>query len=104
MSATFNVAHLSTFDVGDDPRSNPFKERENDESYAWPINKDPLIVLDGSITRSSAKTIKEAMTGVVQSTWAELAHSPSKASTFKTGFKEEEQALIHVIQAKEELA
>ena len=31
-------------------------------------------------------------------------HSPSKASTFKMGFKEEEPALIHVIQAKQELA
>ena len=44
------------------------------------------------------------MAGLVQSTWVELAHSPSKASTFKMGFKEEEPTLIHVIQAKEELA
>ena len=44
------------------------------------------------------------MVGLVQSTWAELAYSPSKASTLKMGFKEEEPALIHVIQAKEELA
>ena len=40
----------------------------------------------------------------MHSTWAELAYSPSKASTFKMGFKEEEPASIHVIQAKEELA
>ena len=51
-----------------------------------------------------AKKIKEAMAGLVQSTWAKLSHSPNKASTFKMGFKEEEPALIHVIQAKEELA
>ena len=44
------------------------------------------------------------MAGLVQSTWAELTHSPSKASTFKMDFKEEEPALIHVIQAKEELS
>ena len=44
------------------------------------------------------------MAGLVQSTWAELAYSPSKASTFQMGFKEEEPALIHVIQSKEELA
>ena len=44
------------------------------------------------------------MAGLVQSTWAELAYSPSKTSTFKMGFKGEEPALIHVIQAKEELA
>ena len=63
-----------------------------------------MIVPDGPITRSRAKKIKEAMVGLVQSTWTELAYSPSKASTFKMGFKEEEPALIHVIQAKEELA
>ena len=104
MSATFNVADLSPFDVGDDLRSNPFKERGNDESYAVPIDKDPLVVPDGPITRSRAKKIKEEMAGLVQSTWAKLANSPSKASTFKMGFKEEEPALIHVIQAKDELA
>ena len=69
-----------------------------------PINKDPLIVPNGPITRSRAKKIKEAMVGLMQSTWAELAYSLSKASTFKMGFKEEEPALIHVIQVKEELA
>ena len=30
VSATFNVSDLSPFDVGDDLRSNPFKERGND--------------------------------------------------------------------------
>ena len=75
-----------------------------DESYAGSINKDSLVVPDGSITRSRAKKIKEAMAGLVQSTWAKLAHVPSNASTFKMGFKEVEPALIHVIQAKEELA
>ena len=44
------------------------------------------------------------MAGLVQSTWAELVDSPSKVSTFKMGFKKEEPALIHVIQAKAELA
>ena len=44
------------------------------------------------------------MAGLVQSTQAELVYSPSKASTFKMGFKEEEPAVIHMIQAKEELA
>ena len=104
VSATFNVADLSPFDVRDDSRSNPFEERENDESYVGPINKDPLVVPNGPITQSRAKKIKEAMAGLVKSTWTEHAHSPSKASTCKMGFKEEDPALIHVIQAKEELA
>jgi hypothetical protein len=29
-SATFNVSDLSPYDAGDDSRSNPFEEREND--------------------------------------------------------------------------
>ena len=33
VSATFNVADLSLFDVGEDSRSNPFEERGNDESF-----------------------------------------------------------------------
>ena len=69
-----------------------------------PIDKDPLVVPDGPITWSRAKKIKEAMVGLVHSKWAELAYSPSKTSTFKMGFKEVEPALIHVIQAKDELA
>ena len=69
-----------------------------------PIDKDPLVVPDGPIAQSRAKKIKEGMVGLVQCTWAELAYSPSKTSTFKMGFKEEEPALIHMIQAKEELA
>ena len=78
----------------------PNKSYLFDESYAVPIDKDPLVVPDGPITRSRAKKIKEAMAGLVHSNWAELAYSPSK---FKMGFKEEEPTLIHVIQAKEEL-
>ena len=32
ISATFNVSDLSSFDVGDDSRTNPFKEKGNDEN------------------------------------------------------------------------
>jgi hypothetical protein len=45
------------------------------------------------------KKIKEAMQELVQSTWAKFANLSSKAPTFKMGLKEEELALIHVIQA-----
>lgn len=41
------------------------------------------------------------MQGLVQSTWPEFANLSSKTPTFKMGFKEEEPALIHVIQAIE---
>jgi hypothetical protein len=38
------------------------------------------------------------MQGLVQSTWAEFANLSSKTPTFNIGLKEEESALIHVIQ------
>jgi hypothetical protein len=41
--------------------------------------------------------IKEAMQGLMQSTWAESANLSSKAPTFKLGLKEEEPTLIHVV-------
>ena len=68
VSATFNAADLSPFDVRDDSRSNPFEESGNDQPYERSIVKDHLFVLDGPITRSIAKKIEEAMAGLVQST------------------------------------
>jgi len=53
------------------------------------ILKIPLQVPDGPITRSRAKNIKEAMQGLVQSTWAEFANLLSKTPTFNMGLKEE---------------
>jgi len=39
------------------------------------------------------------MQGLVQSTWAEFANLSSKTPTFNMGIKEDEPALMHVIQA-----
>jgi hypothetical protein len=64
-----------------------------------PSLKDPLQVSDGPITRSRAKKIKEAMQGLVQSTWDEASKSP----TIKVGLKEGEPILIHLIQAVEDM-
>jgi hypothetical protein len=99
VSATFNVSDLSPYDAGDDSRSNPFEEWGNDGPHGRPNLKDPLQVPDGPITKSRAKKIKEAMQGLMQSTWAEFANLSSKTPTFKMGLKEEESTLIHVIQA-----
>ena len=103
VSATFNVVDLSLFDVGEDLRLNPFEERGNDESFGEVIVHDPLNVLDGAITMSRAEKIKEAMAGLVQSTWAEFGHPINKTSTFKISFNKEGVALINLIQATEEL-
>uniref|UniRef100_A0A2N9HGW5 Uncharacterized protein n=1 Tax=Fagus sylvatica TaxID=28930 RepID=A0A2N9HGW5_FAGSY len=99
VSATFTVSDLSPFDVGEDSRSNPFEERGNDGNQSGPILKDTLQVPDGPITRSRAKKIKEAMQGLVQSTWDEASKSP----TIKVGLKEGEPILIHLIQAVEDM-
>ena len=99
VSTTFNVSDLSPFDVGEDSRSNPFEERGNDGNQGGPTLKDPLQVPDGPITRSRPKQIKEVMHGLVQSTWDEASKSP----TLKMGLKEEEPALIHLIQVVEDL-
>jgi hypothetical protein len=99
VSATFTVSNLSPFDVGEDSRSNPFEERGNDGNQSGSSLKDPLQVPDGPITRSRAKKIKEAMQGLVQSTWDEASKSP----TIKVGLKEGEPILIHLIQAVEDM-
>uniref|UniRef100_A0A2N9GL02 Reverse transcriptase n=1 Tax=Fagus sylvatica TaxID=28930 RepID=A0A2N9GL02_FAGSY len=62
---------------GEDSWSNPFEERGNDGNQGGPSLKDPLQVPDGPITRSRAKKIKEAMQGLVQSTWDEASKSPT---------------------------
>ncbi|XP_062143503.1 uncharacterized protein LOC133851190 [Alnus glutinosa] len=84
---------------GDDSRSNLFEEGGNGGPHGRPNLKDPLQVPNGPITRSRAKKIKEAMQGLVQSTWAEFANLSSNTPTFNMGFKEDELALMHVIQA-----
>ena len=107
VSTTFNVVDLSLFDVGEDSWSNPFEEREKDESFGGSIGEvtvhDPLNVPDGPIIRLRAKKIKEVMARLVQPTWAEFGHPVNKTSTFKMGFNKEGVALINPIQATEEL-
>jgi hypothetical protein len=69
VSATFNVSDLSSFDVGDDSRSNPFEERGDDVIQP---SKDPLEVPVGPVTRLRAKKFKEALNGLLKDTWAKV--------------------------------
>ena len=91
ISATFNVYDLSPFDVGDDSRTKPFKERGNDENQQTPL-KDPLHFLIGPIIRARSKKIKEALNGLIQEIWvnSNIGHS-------KLGLKEDE-GVINLIQ------
>jgi len=97
--AIFNVTNIFPFDPGGDSRSNPFEERGNDGNQGGPSLKDHLQILDGPITGSRAKKIKDAVHGLVQSTWDEASKSP----TLKMGLKEGDPALIHFIQAVEDM-
>ena len=71
----------------------------SDGNQDGPSLKDPLQVPNGPITRSRAKKIKEAMQGLVQSTWDEASKSP----TLKVGLKEGKSILIHLIQIVEDM-
>ena len=65
----------------------------------WAYSYRSFASLDGLITRLRFKKIKEAMQGLVQSTWDEVSKSP----TLKMGLKEREPILIHLIQAVEDM-
>ena len=75
------------------------KNSSTDGNQGGPSLKNPLQVLDGPITRSRAKKIKEAMPELVQSTWDEA----SKSLTLKMGLKEGEPILTHLIQTVEDM-
>uniref|UniRef100_A0A2N9HCS9 Retrotransposon gag domain-containing protein n=1 Tax=Fagus sylvatica TaxID=28930 RepID=A0A2N9HCS9_FAGSY len=65
VQSTWDEASKSpTLKVGDDSRSNPFKERGNDENQQAPL-KDPLHVPVEPITRARSKKIKEALNGLI---------------------------------------
>ena len=68
VNATFNVFDLSLFDVGDDSRMNPFKERGNDKNVASQkgLSRDPLHIPGGPITRAKAKRMKDALTLLIE--------------------------------------
>jgi len=84
VSTTFNFSDLTWFDVGDDSRSNPFKERGDDEDQ--PNTKrnhanDPLEVPIGPITRAKAKKLKKALIGLFQNIWSKI--DVKEIETFK---------------------
>jgi hypothetical protein len=69
VNASFNIADLSPFDVGDDLKTNPSQEGENDANQGvghayhtcWDgaeVAQDPLSLPSGPITRLRAKTFQ----------------------------------------------
>jgi hypothetical protein len=112
VSASFNVADLSPFDVGDDLRTNPSQEGENDANQgandanqgAGQVDhtlgngaeyaQDPLSLPSGPITRLRAKRFKEALNGLIQENWADSKKTKMGSNN--------NQGLVHVIKAIEE--
>jgi len=68
VNASFNVADLSSFDVGDDLRTNPFEEMGNDTNQVAKISQDPLNIHGGPMTRSKTRKLKEALNGPIEHT------------------------------------
>uniref|UniRef100_A0A2N9GXJ1 RNA-directed DNA polymerase n=1 Tax=Fagus sylvatica TaxID=28930 RepID=A0A2N9GXJ1_FAGSY len=105
VSASFNVADLSPFDVGDDLRTNPSQEGENDANQGAghvdhtlgngaEFAQDPLSLPSGPITRLRAKRFKEALNGLIQENWADSKKTKMGSNN--------NQGLVHVIKAIEE--
>ena len=78
VNATFNVANLSPFDVGDDVRTNTSLEEGNDEGTTNKWSIDPIQVPIGPVTRRRAKRFKETLNGLIQHIWAEESSCRSK--------------------------
>jgi hypothetical protein len=95
VSATFNVTDLSTFDVGDDLRANPFQEEGNDGDQGT-TSKDLVQVPIGPVTRARAKKFKDVLNGLIQELWAQanswrpIEHDPR-----------EQQRIVTLIQVLE---
>ena len=105
VSATFNVTDLSPFDVGDDLRTNPSQEGENDANQGAghadhthgngaEFAQDRLSLPSGPITRLRAKRFKEALNGLIQEKWADSKKTKMGSNN--------NQGLVHVIKAIEE--
>jgi hypothetical protein len=74
VSATFNVADLTPYDMPDS-RSNPFQEREDDEGSSKEISsKSDATIIQGPITRSKAKKLLNGVTKMVLDTFEGYKH------------------------------
>ena len=73
VSATFKVIDLSPFEVGDDFKTNPFRERGGImEAREWSANSLEITV--GPMTRTKAKRFKEALNVLIRDAYVEKAH------------------------------
>lgn len=95
----FNVFDLSPFDVGEDSRTNPFEERENDENHQGNTVKassDPLHIHGGPITRARAKNMQATLNGLIEKIWIENAIQDARHHELGL---ERRQCIVGIIQA-----
>jgi hypothetical protein len=106
VSASFNVADLSYFDVGDDLRANPSQEGENDANQGAghtdhthgngvEFAQDPLSLHSGPITRLRSKRFKEALNGLIQQNGVDSKKTKMGSNN--------NQGLVHVINTIDEV-
>jgi hypothetical protein len=106
VSASFNAGDLSPFDVGDDLRTNPSQEGENDANQGAghdnhthgngaKFAQDPLSLPSGPIIRLRAKRFKEALNGLIQENGADSKKTKMGSNN--------NQGLVHVIKAIDEV-
>ena len=93
VNAAFNVADLMLFDTNFNSRLNPFKDKGDDVDQLKNTSKDPLHVLNGLMTQSKTKTLKEALNALVLNV--------STKSELQGSLKYQEETLVHVINVQE---
>lgn len=84
--------YLTLFNVGDDLRLNPFKEREKGWYILTYQQKDPLEVPIETMTRLMAKKLKETLNVFVQYIWVN--------ADFKKATKPIRHPIINLIQVQ----
>ncbi|XP_040955924.1 uncharacterized protein [Gossypium hirsutum] len=65
VSASFNVADLSPFDIGDDSRTNRFEEGEDDASLPKKLGAESLELPLGPITQARAKKFQDTIANYI---------------------------------------
>ncbi|GKV34697.1 hypothetical protein SLEP1_g43048 [Rubroshorea leprosula] len=94
------ISTLSAKLLGDDLRTNPFEERENDGNQDDSISTtsyDPLHTQGGLVTRARAKKIREALNGLIEQIWVENNIQQANRSL------DDYQGMINIIQVQEKL-
>ena len=104
VSTTFNVADLSPFDVdGEDSWTNHLEEGGNDANKDAHKSKDPIQLPSGPITRARMKKFKDALNGMIQGLWHDLAtiQQCMEESNIKLGLEDNNQNLVTLTQVQE---